>query len=78
MAKKITLKLLGRDSWDRPVYEDESGKLWKDVTPRADYPADLCSSVNNSFDGEPDTPMSAMKCYQDAEIVFIPKRDTWW
>lgn len=75
MARKIILKLLGRDSWSRPVYEDESGKLWKDVDPVTDCPANLCSSVNNSFDGEPNT---HMKRYPDTEIVFIPKRDTWW
>lgn len=78
MAKKIILKLIGRDSWSRPVYVDDSGRLWKDVDPVADSSADLCSSVNNSFDGEPDTPMSVMARYQNAEIVFEPKRDTWY
>ena len=33
MKDKIYLKYKGRDSWDRPVYQDESGKLWKDVEP---------------------------------------------
>lgn len=78
MTTKMHLKYIGRDSWDRPVYVDESGKLWKDVDPRSDHPADLCNAVNNAFDGEPDTPMSVMKRYQDTEIVFEPKRDTWY
>ena len=30
---KITLNYIGMDSWDRPVYEDESGVLWKDISP---------------------------------------------
>ena len=34
---KITLKFLGMDSWDRPVYKDETGKLWKDINPRRQY-----------------------------------------
>lgn len=78
MANKIILKLIGRDSWDRPVCIDESGKLWKDVDPSADHPADLCSSVNNAFDGEPDTSMNSIRKYRDAEIIFVPKRDTWY
>lgn len=32
----LLLRHKGRDSWDRPVYEDETGKLWKDVEPNAD------------------------------------------
>lgn len=31
----LYLKYLGRDSWDRPVYEDGDGVIWKDVNPRA-------------------------------------------
>ena len=50
------LQYIGADSWDRPVYKDESGKLWKDVNLGMDVP-ELCSSVNNCFDGEPDMPI---------------------
>ena len=29
------LEFAGMDSWDRPVYKDDVGTLWKDVNPRA-------------------------------------------
>jgi hypothetical protein len=50
------LKLIGVDFWSRPVYEDESGKLWKDINLGSGEPC-LCSSCNNEFDGEPDMPI---------------------
>lgn len=25
------LELIGIDSWDRPVYRDQDGRLWKDI-----------------------------------------------
>lgn len=77
MEKELHLKFRGWDNWDRPVYEDDRGKLWKDVNPRAEYTAGLCSSLNNDFFGEPDTPMKAMKCYQNSIIVYEPERKTW-
>lgn len=67
----------GRDSWDRPVYEDETGKLWKDVEPGLNCKPKLCSALYNAFDGEPDTPMEYMKKYEGVPVVFLPKRDTW-
>ena len=30
---KLTLTLLGRDSWSRPVYEGSDGRLYVDTTP---------------------------------------------
>lgn len=74
---KITLKFIGMDSWDRPVYEDETGTLWKDVDPRRQYAPDLCTPNGNLFDGEPDVSMSCMKKYENAEIQFIPERILW-
>ena len=50
------LKFVGLDSWDRPVYKDESGKLWKDVNLGSGTPY-LHSSSNNELDGEPDSPI---------------------
>jgi hypothetical protein len=50
------LKFIGTDSWDRPVYRDESGKLWKD-TNLGDGEISLSSACNNEFDGEPDMPI---------------------
>ena len=56
--KNDTLKLkpIGTDSWSRPVYEDQNGRLWKDITLGRNKP-NLCSAVNNAFDGEPDLPI---------------------
>lgn len=73
----LLLRHKGRDSWDRPVYIDESGKLWKDVDPLPDGPPKLCTALYNAFDGEPDTPMEYMKKYEGVPVVFLPERDTW-
>lgn len=79
MAKTevLHLKFLGRDSWDRPVYMDDDGTIWKDVGPRADRKASLCTSVGNEFDGEPDTGMEQFQKYQNISVVFVPGRDVW-
>jgi hypothetical protein len=50
------LKFIGVDDWSRPVYQDESGNLWKD-TNLGDGTISLHSSVDNEFDGEPDMPI---------------------
>lgn len=50
------LSFIGIDSWDRPVYQDESGQLWKDVNLGCGKPY-LHSASNNDFDGEPDMPI---------------------
>jgi len=68
--KSLNLNYVGRDSWDRPVYECGS-KLFVDVDPRSDHP-DICTKSDNNFDGEPDYPIS-----RDINVVFIPKRDRW-
>ena len=75
--RNIHLWHIGRDSHSRPVYKDEQGKLWKDVNPKADCPAKLCSTLDNTLDGEPDTPMEYMEHYQNVKVHFIPKRDIW-
>lgn len=43
-SKVLYLKFIGMDSWDRPVYKDDLGTLWKDVVPRAGMKPDLCTS----------------------------------
>ena len=50
------LYFIGVDGWDRPVYRDESGQLWKDVN-LGDGEPYLHSSADNEFDGEPDMPI---------------------
>jgi len=52
----IKLRFIGVDGWDRPVYRDESGRLWKDVN-LGDGEPYLHSSSDNEFDGEPDMPI---------------------
>ena len=47
----------GIDSWDRPVYRDESGQLWKNVNLGNGEPC-LHSASNNDFEGEPDMPIT--------------------
>ena len=66
--KPIILK--GRDSWDRPVYEDLSGRLLVDVDPRRDREPAICTKQGNAFDGEPCDPV-------EGDFDFIPYRDTW-
>lgn len=58
--KILTLEFIGMDSWDRAVFEDENGYLWKYTEP-GDLPYErhdrLYSANNNEFDGEPCWPM---------------------
>ena len=49
----LTMNPIGIDSWSRPVYEDQYGHLWKDIT-LGSHTHDLYSALNNAFDGEPD------------------------
>lgn len=66
--KKI-LTYIGDDAWGRQVYKDENNKLWKDVDNREQWLENLCSVVNNEFEGEPDCHMR-----DDIECVFVPER----
>ena len=69
--KTLELTHIGRDSFDRPVYES-GGKLYCDVDPRKNMSPDICTKSDNEFDGEPDWPID-----NDVEVTFIPSRDTW-
>lgn len=68
--KSVELTFKGMDSWDRPVYVDSNGRIWKDVDPRRGIAPSLFSSVDDSFDGEPDCPFHG-------DPVFIPGRVVW-
>lgn len=68
--KDLTLTLLGRDSWSRPVYQGSDGNLYVDVDPRPDRQPDICTKYNNAYEGEPDAAVGA-------EFTFVPCRDTW-
>lgn len=52
----LKVKIIGIDNWDRPVYQDEKGKLYKDVNLGTGCLA-LCTATNNQFYGEPDIPI---------------------
>ena len=54
---KRNLKFVGVDSWDRPVYEDEDGRFWKDINLGKGKPDLFRSSPSDDFDGEPDFPI---------------------
>jgi len=51
------LHFIGVDAWDRPVYKDESGQIWKDVNLGCGKPY-LHSVSDNEVDGEPDMPIN--------------------
>lgn len=69
-AKRLTLTLLGRDGWSRPVYKGIDDRLYVDVDPRADCQPKICTKLDNAFEGEPDIPVHA-------DFTFVPRRDTW-
>ncbi|MBQ2835476.1 MAG: hypothetical protein IJE68_01390 [Clostridia bacterium] len=53
----LKVKIIGIDNWDRPVYQDEKGKLYKDVNLGTGC-LSLCTATNNQFYGEPDIPIA--------------------
>lgn len=69
--EKFTLKYIGVDGWNRPVYTDENDKLFKDVNCGEGKLA-LCT-VCGEFEGEPDTPIEYIEKYQGIEIEIIGK-----
>ena len=71
MMKKLTLRHIGRDDWDRPVYECDD-QLYVDVSPRKSCKPEICTKQGNIFHGEPQTPIA-----EGIEIEFSPCRDTW-
>ena len=49
----LNIKFIGIDNWDRPVYKDKDGIIYKDINLGNGVLA-LTTSVNNDFYGEPD------------------------
>lgn len=72
---KKFLVYIGNDSWNRPVYSDKNGVLWKDTSMGRDKFDNryLCTAVSNRFNGEPLDPIKST-----IEIIFIPKRINNW
>ena len=68
--KEKILHFIGWDFWDRPVYKDDLGNLWKDVNPRKDSPAELYDA--DEFDSEPGWPIEA-----GIQVKFDPQRMLW-
>ena len=54
--KILKVKFVGIDNWDRPVYKDEKGTIYKDTNLGVGE-MDLHTSSNNNFYGEPDMPI---------------------
>lgn len=55
-SKELTVKLLGFDDWERPVYKDKNGNLYKGVNQNKDV-ISLCTVGDNEFYGEPHIPI---------------------
>lgn len=71
--KTMNLTYIGEDDWSRPVYRDENDNLLKD-TNLGEGPLALCT-VHSGFNGEPDTPVEIMACYQNVTFE-ITGRET--
>lgn len=55
-SKELNVKLVGIDDWNRPVYKDKKGYLYKDVHCGMGT-LSLCTVYLNKFYGEPDIPI---------------------
>ena len=62
------MRFIGIDGWDRPVYQDEDGELWKDINLGSGRPYLHSVAPNGDFDGEPDMPITV-------EFEIIKKED---
>lgn len=72
-SKKIIIELkpIGIDNWDRPVYINKDGKIYKDISlGQGNLRDSLCSAVNNEFYGEPFIPLRKDK---NIEIKIVEK-----
>ncbi len=73
----VVLAYISCDSHKRPVYRNKEGRLFVDVNPRAGEEPKLCTKLDNQFNGEPDTPVDAMKQYDGVKFVFWKGRKIW-
>ena len=67
--KEKTLTFVRADAWSRPLYKDENGRLWVDVSPLSKWQPDLHTITD---EGEPDMPMKS-----GIKVTFVPHRIVW-
>ena len=70
---QLPVILKGLDSWDRPVYEDPSGRLLVDVDPRKDHGPDICnpfSPCSFTLSVFPDTERNRQKITFNILCIF--------
>jgi len=72
--EKLILNYLGDDFLGIPTYKDENGKLFKDVNCDNGI-LDICTVSGNFEDGDPNTPISQIKKYQNLEIEIIGREE---
>lgn len=70
----LELKYIGEDFWSHPVYQDQFGKLWKDVELGDGEHPSLYSSVGNEFEGEPHMPIRKKFILQPTGLPSKEKR----
>lgn len=73
--ENLELVYVGDDSWDRPVYKDKSGNLYKDTSlgQGNNLKSSLYTANNNEFEGEPNFPIDKNVIVK--VIRYIPIRE---
>ena len=62
----IVLNFIGKDSWGRPVYKDETGQMFKDLN-LGETPIHLCTTYGD-IEAEPDTSISNIEHYKNVHF----------
>lgn len=68
------LERIGIDSWYRPVYRDQEGRLWKDINLGQLMPS-LHSATGNEFEGEPDFPLEGEYIINEGDYILDDHHD---
>lgn len=71
----LEIVYIGTDGWDRPVYKDNKGNLYKDTNlgQGNNLASSLCTAYNNKFDGEPFTPIDKNVIVK--VVRYVPIKD---
>jgi len=67
--KEKTLTFMDVDAWSRPLYKDENGRIWADISPMSGWKPELYTVTD---EGEPDMPMKS-----GIKVTFVPHRIVW-